>query len=162
MRIGHGYDVHQFAEGRPLVLGGVHIEHSVGLAGHSDADVLTHALMDALLSAARLGDIGELFPDTDSSFKNICSLTLLERVYEAITHAGFEIVDIDLTLALQEPKIAPYKTEIKATLAKHLRLKPEHIGFKATTTEGLGFVGKKEGAEAWAVVLLDDCLKSSN
>lgn len=155
MRIGHGYDVHAFAANRKLVLGGVHIPSELGLAGHSDADVLTHALMDALLSAARLPDIGQLFPDTAKEFEDIDSCKLLSAVAAKLKEKNFTIVDCDLTIAAEEPKLAPYKEAMRCRLAEVLNLSVEQIGLKATTTEGLGFVGRKEGICAWATVLLD-------
>jgi len=154
MRIGIGYDVHAFAGDRRLVLGGVEIEHDQGLAGHSDADVLAHALMDALLGAAREGDIGKLFPDTDPEFAGADSLELLARVADAVRAKGFEIVDADCVLVLERPKISPYRDAMRSNLALAMGIDAENVGLKATTTEGLGFEGRGEGVGAQAVVLL--------
>lgn len=154
MRIGIGYDVHAFAAGRPLVLGGVQIESERGLAGHSDADVLAHAVADALLGAAREGDIGRLFPDTDPEWEGADSLDLLARVASLIRDRNFRIVDVDSVLILERPRIAPYRDEMRANLARALDLPVECVGVKATTTEGLGFEGRGEGIGAQAVVLL--------
>lgn len=156
MRIGHGYDVHAFAEGRDLVLGGVRIDHPRGLLGHSDADVVAHALMDAILGAARLGDIGQLFPDSDPALEGADSMVLLAKVAQAIRERGMRLVDCDCTIAAQAPKLAPHKDEMRARMAAALGVGVEDVGIKATTTERLGFVGREEGIEAWAVVLLDD------
>lgn len=153
-RIGLGYDVHAFASGRPLVLGGVRIEHDRGLAGHSDADVLTHAVIDALLGAARLGDIGQLFPDDDPEFAGISSLELLERVRLRLVEAGATIDNIDAVVMAQKPKLAPYAEAMSAALAAVLRIDCRQINLKATTTEKLGFVGRQEGIAAQAVALL--------
>lgn len=154
LRIGNGYDVHELVEGRKLILGGVEIPHTRGLLGHSDADVLTHAIMDALVGAARLGDIGKLFPDTDPAFKDADSIKLLEKVGEEIRKLGFEIVDIDATLMAQEPKISPYRGQMRENVARALNLDVENVGIKATTTEKLGFVGRCEGMAASASALL--------
>ncbi len=156
MRIGHGYDVHAFCEGRPLILGGVHIPYELGLAGHSDADVLAHAIADAVLGAARMGDIGQLFPDTDPAYEGADSLVLLSRVADLVREQGFEIVDVDSTIAAQAPKMAPHRDAMRENLARALGLPVEHVGVKATTTEHLGFVGRKEGIEASAVALLEE------
>ena len=156
MRIGHGYDVHAFCEGRPLILGGVDVPCERGLAGHSDADVLAHAVADALLGAARAGDIGTLFPDTDPAYEGADSLVLLARVAELLRARGFEIVDVDATVAAQAPKLAPHREAMRANLARAMGIPVEHMGVKATTTEHLGFVGRKEGIEAFAVALIDD------
>lgn len=150
-----GYDVHAFVEGRPLVLGGVKIEHERGLVGHSDADVLVHALMDAILGAMRAGDIGEHFPDTDPSLADISSMTLLARVGELMREQGFRLVDADLVIALERPKIAPHREAMREALSGVLGVERCTIGLKATTTEGLGFTGREEGVAAWAVVLLE-------
>lgn len=155
MRIGHGYDVHQFAEGRRCILGGVDVPSDRGLLGHSDADVLAHAVADAVLGASRLGDIGKLFPDTDPAYEGADSLVLLARVAELVRSKGFEIVDVDSTVAAQAPKLAPYREQMRENLAAALGLSAENVGVKATTTEGLGFVGRKEGIAAWAVALLE-------
>ena len=156
MRIGHGYDVHAFCEGRPLILGGVDVPCDRGLAGHSDADVLAHAVADALLGAARAGDIGTLFPDTDPAYEGADSLVLLSRVADLLRGQGFEIVDVDATVAAQAPKLAPHREAMRANLARAMGIPVEHMGVKATTTEHLGFVGRKEGIEAFAVALIDD------
>lgn len=149
-----GYDVHAFAEGRPLVLGGVEIPFQRGLAGHSDADVLVHALMDALLGAARAGDIGQHFPDTDPAWAGASSLALLQRVSDIIEAQGWHVVDADCVLALELPKIAPFRDEMRTRIAASLGVPHDRIGLKATTTEGLGFTGRGEGIAAYAVVLL--------
>jgi len=155
MRIGIGYDVHAFAPDRELVLGGVHIPHTQGLLGHSDADVVVHAVADALLSAARMGDIGKLFPDTDPRYAGADSLDLLEHVVAAITQAGFSIVDIDCVIAAQVPKLSPYRDGMRANIAAACGLPVANVGLKATTTEHLGFVGREEGISAQAVALLE-------
>ncbi len=154
MRIGIGYDVHAFAEGRELILGGVHVPFDRGLAGHSDADVLAHALADALLGALREGDIGKLFPDTDPAYKDADSIVLLSHVGKLVSEKGWSIVDADCVLVLQDPKISPYRDEMRANLAAALSLPVESVGLKATTTEWLGFEGRGEGVGAQAVVLL--------
>jgi 2-C-methyl-D-erythritol 2,4-cyclodiphosphate synthase len=153
-RIGMGWDVHAFAEGRPLVLGGVTIPFDRGLLGHSDADVLCHALCDALLGAAALGDIGIHFPDSDPRYRGVSSLVLLEAVRDRIRQAGYSIVNVDVTVLAQKPKIAPYIAPMRRTLARILELAEEAVSVKATTTEGLGFVGRQEGIAACAVALL--------
>lgn len=156
MRIGHGYDVHAFAPDRKLILAGVTIDHELGLAGHSDADVVTHALMDALLGAAKLPDIGELFPDTDETYRGTDSIALLQEVAGLVRAKGYAIEDVDITIACQAPKLKPYKKDMAETLADALQFTSDRVGVKATTTEGLGFVGRKEGIAAWAVVLLGE------
>ena len=153
-RIGLGYDVHAFAEGRELIIGGVHIPYVKGLAGHSDADVLVHAIMDALVGALREGDIGKLFPDTDPAYEGADSLALLAEVGELVRAKGFAIVDIDSVLMLQAPKVAPYREQMRANIAGALRLPTECVGVKATTTEHLGYEGRGEGVTAQAVALL--------
>jgi len=155
LRIGIGYDVHAFAEGRALVLGGVEVPYGLGLAGHSDADVLVHALMDAILGAMRKGDIGRLFPDTDPAFAGISSLELLTRVGSTMAEGGFRLIDADTVLVLEHPRIAPYRHEMRARIAEALGVELERVGVKATTTEGLGFEGRGEGVGAQAVVLLE-------
>lgn len=155
MRIGLGYDVHAFSDGRRLVLGGVDIEHPQGLAGHSDADVLTHALMDALLGAVRGGDIGKLFPDTDPRFSGADSLRLLSEVYAVVVESGYRLEDADCVLVLEQPKISPYREQMRANLAAAMGVDVERVGIKATTTEKLGFEGRGEGVAAQAVVLLE-------
>ena len=154
LRIGHGYDVHQFAEGRRCVLGGVDIPYARGLLGHSDADVLAHALADAVLGAARLGDIGTLFPDTDPAYEGADSMVLLSRVAALVREHGFTILDVDCTVAAQAPKLSPHRAQMRANLALALGVDVEQVGVKATTTERLGFVGREEGIAAWAVALL--------
>ncbi|MDZ4180247.1 MAG: 2-C-methyl-D-erythritol 2,4-cyclodiphosphate synthase [Coriobacteriia bacterium] len=155
MRIGIGYDVHRFIEGRPLVLGGVEIPHDRGLDGHSDADVLAHALMDAIFGALRSGDIGHHFPDTDAAYRGVSSMLLLDRCATVMRGAGWRLVDADCTLVLELPKIAPFRDEMRAMLAGSLGVDISGIGVKATTTEGLGFTGRGEGIAAQVVVLLE-------
>jgi len=155
MRVGFGYDVHPLVEGRPLILGGVTIPFDKGLSGHSDADVIVHAVADALLGAAGLGDIGEHFPDTDETYKNISSLLLLKEVERKVGFEKLKIINIDITLVLQKPKISAYKKEMSKNLATSLFLTLDQINIKATTAESLGFVGKGEGAICYAVALLD-------
>lgn len=154
MRIGLGYDVHAFASGRKLVLGGVEIDHDRGLLGHSDADVLAHALADAVLGGLRAGDIGQHFPDTDARYKDADSLELLAHVARLAVDSGWRIEDADCVLALEQPKIAPYREQMRANLAASLGVELESVGVKATTTEQLGFTGRGEGVAAYAVVLL--------
>lgn len=154
-RVGVGYDVHGFAEGRRLVIGGVDVPCDRGLLGHSDADVLTHALMDAILGAMRAGDIGEHFPDTDPAYEGCSSIALLERVGLMMREGGWRLVDADAVLVLETPRIAPYRDAMRETMARALKVGPELIGLKATTTEGLGALGRGEGAAAQAVVLLE-------
>ena len=156
LRIGHGFDVHAFAEGRRLVLGGVDVPCERGLAGHSDADVLAHALMDAVLGAMRAGDIGKLFPDTDPAYEGANSLLLMARVADLARERGYRILDVDCTVAAQAPKLAPHREQMRARMAEALGVPVEAVGVKATTTERLGFVGREEGIAAWAVALLDD------
>lgn len=155
MRIGHGYDVHKLTEGRKLILGGVDIPYEKGLLGHSDADVLTHAIMDALLGAAALGDIGKLFPDNDPAYAGADSLVLLERVGERIAQAGYRVGNIDATILAQRPKLAPHIPQMRANLAARLELDVDQVSVKATTEEGLGFTGTGEGMAAHAVCLLE-------
>ena len=155
MRIGHGYDVHRLVEGRDLILGGVKIDSDKGLLGHSDADVLTHAVMDALLGAAGMGDIGGIFPDTDQRYKDANSLKLLKRVCRILKENLYEISNIDVTLIAQEPKIKPYISDIKKNLSLTCGIEQDKINIKATTEEGLGFTGALEGISAHAVCLLD-------
>lgn len=156
LHIGHGYDVHAFAEGRKLILGGVDIPHARGLDGHSDADVLAHALMDALLGAMRADDIGQLFPDTDPAYKGADSLVLLSHVAELAREKGYRILDVDCTVAAQAPKMAPHRQAMRENLAAAMGVDVGQVGVKATTTEHLGFVGREEGIAAWAVALLED------
>lgn len=155
MRIGQGFDFHGFAEGRKLVLGGVVIDYEFGLQGHSDADVLTHAVIDALLGAAALGDIGMHFPDTDPVHKDASSIEMLKIIVNAIESLGHSIINVDATVLAQEPKVGPYRASIVGNLAAALGLEPEQINVKATTTEGLGFIGRMEGIGASAVALID-------
>lgn len=154
LRIGQGVDFHQLTEGRDLWLGGVKIEHSKGAIGHSDADVLLHAICDALLGAACLGDIGKHFPDTDEKFKNIDSKILLAQTVELISKEGYCIINIDSTLCLEQPKIKPYVGQMQKTIANICGLSVKDVSIKATTTETMGFVGRQEGLMAYAVVLL--------
>ncbi|MBQ3067673.1 MAG: 2-C-methyl-D-erythritol 2,4-cyclodiphosphate synthase [Oscillospiraceae bacterium] len=154
MRIGHGYDVHRLVEGRKLILGGVNINYTKGLLGHSDADVLIHAIMDALLGATGLGDIGQHFPPSDDKFKDISSLNLLEQVTSLLKAQNFHIVNIDSTVILEEPKVSKYIQDMKTNIAKTLQCNVNLINIKATTEEGLGFTGAKEGIAAHAVVLI--------
>ena len=154
-RIGLGYDVHAFAEGRRLVIGGVDIPFDKGLDGHSDADVLVHAVMDALVGALRAGDIGKLFPDTDPAYKGADSIKLLEQVGELVRGEGWRIVDIDTVLMIQEPKMAPHRKQMRAHIAAALQIPVESVGVKATTTEWLGYEGRGEGVTAQAVALLE-------
>lgn len=155
MRIGHGYDVHRFAEGRDLILGGVKIPHDRGLLGHSDADVLTHAVMDALLGAAALGDIGLHFPDKDPSYLGVCSLTLLSRVGAMLEDKGYAISNIDATVIAEEPRLRPYIDRIRQKIADALGIDIDRVSVKATTEEGLGFTGERLGIAAHAVCLIE-------
>ena len=155
LRIGHGYDVHRLVEGRRLILGGVDIPWEKGLLGHSDSDVLVHAIMDALTGAARLGDIGKLFPDTDPAYADIYSLKLLREVGRLLSEKGFAVVNIDATLLAQAPKVGPYRPRMAANVAEALGIDPEQVNIKATTEEGLGFTGDGSGMAAHAVVLLE-------
>lgn len=154
-RIGLGYDVHAFAEGRKLILGGVDIPFEKGLDGHSDADVLVHAIMDALVGAMRAGDIGKLFPDTDPAYEGADSIKLLEHVGNLVREKGWAIVDIDSVLVIQDPKISPHREQMRANIAQALQIPVDNIGVKATTTEWLGYEGRGEGASAQAVALLE-------
>lgn len=153
-RIGFGYDVHRLEEGIPFWLGGVEIAHSKGAVGHSDADVLIHAICDAMLGAAALGDIGQHFPDKDPSYKGISSLILLERCLELLRSDGYEIGNIDSTICLQHPKVLPYVNKMRETLSARLGISAKQVSVKATTEEQLGFTGKEEGVSAYAVVLI--------
>jgi 2-C-methyl-D-erythritol 2,4-cyclodiphosphate synthase len=155
LRIGMGYDVHAFAKGRKLVLGGVQIEHDRGLLGHSDADVLTHALMDAILGAMRAGDIGEHFPDTDPAYRGADSLELLRHVGVMMREAGWTLVDADCVIVAQAPRLSPHRESMRERLAKSLGVEVDAIGVKSTTTERLGFAGREEGIGAYAVALLE-------
>ena len=157
LRTGIGYDVHALSDGRKLIIGGVDIPHSKGLEGHSDADVLTHAIADALLGALRLGDIGKLFPDTDPAYAGANSLQLLSQVASYVRSEGYEIIDVDSVIAAQEPKLSPYRERMRENLAQAMSVALGSIGVKATTTEHLGFEGRKEGISASAVCLLGRC-----
>lgn len=154
MRAGIGYDVHKLTENRDLIIGGIKIPYEKGLLGHSDADVLTHAIMDALLGALAMGDIGKHFPDTDNKYKNISSLLLLERVRELIEEKGYQISNIDSTIIAQRPKLSPYIEQIKVKLSQTLRISEDKLNIKATTEEGLGFTGEGLGISAQAVCIL--------
>lgn len=154
MRIGHGYDAHGFVSGRPLILGGVHIPNDKGLAAHSDGDAVIHALCDALLGAAALGDIGQHFPDTDQSFENIDSRLLLRHVASLLQECGYSVVNADITILVQAPKMAPHIDSMRTNLAADLGIDITAINIKASTTENMGFVGRREGVVAYAVALL--------
>lgn len=154
IRIGQGYDVHRLTEGRKLILGGVDIPHEKGLLGHSDADVLTHAVCDALLGAAALGDIGKNFPDTDNKYKGINSLLLLSEVGKKLDAEGYCVNNIDATVIAQAPKISPFIEEMRENIANSLGISVDEVSIKATTEEGLGFTGNKEGISAMAVALI--------
>ena len=154
MRIGHGYDVHRLVEGRALILGGVHIPFEKGLLGHSDADVLTHALMDALLGAAALGDIGHLFPDNDDRYAGADSILLLREVARIVRDRGYAVGNVDCTILAQRPKLAPYIPEMRERLAEAMDVETDQVSVKATTEEGLGFTGEGTGIAAHAVALL--------
>ena len=155
MRIGQGYDVHRLTEGRKLIIGGVEIPYEKGLDGHSDADVLLHAIMDALLGAAALGDIGLLFPDTDEQFSGADSLKLLQKVKDVLDEKGYSICNIDATVIVQEPKLRPYIDFMRQNIAEALKIDVSQVSVKATTEEHLGFTGRKEGIAAQAIVLID-------
>lgn len=156
MRVGHGYDAHRFGADRPLVLGGVRVPHDQGLIAHSDGDVLVHALCDALLGAAALGDIGRHFPDTDPAYAAIDSRILLRRVVEALAGRGLRVLNADATVVAQRPRLAAHVAAMQANLAQDLRVDCGQVNVKATTTEGMGFTGRGEGIAAYAVVLLGD------
>lgn len=158
-RIGHGYDVHKLVEGRRLILGGVEIDHKLGLLGHSDADVLLHAISDALLGAAALGDIGCLFPDNDPKYEGADSLILLSEVVRHVREHGFEISNIDATILAQKPKLRPFIDAMRQRISTAIGLPVDKISIKATTEEGLGFTGTEEGIAAHAVCLIYECLK---
>ena len=157
LRIGHGYDVHRLTEGRALILGGVTIPYEKGLLGHSDADVLTHAVMDALLGAAALGDIGHLFPDSDDAYAGADSVALLRRVTAVLRECGFVPVNVDGTVLAQRPKLAPYVPEMRRNLAQAMGLDVSCVSVKATTEEALGFTGREEGMASHAVALIEKC-----
>jgi 2-C-methyl-D-erythritol 4-phosphate cytidylyltransferase/2-C-methyl-D-erythritol 2,4-cyclodiphosphate synthase len=159
MRIGHGYDVHRLTEGRKLILGGVEIPYEKGLLGHSDADVLTHALMDALLGAAALGDIGQLFPDSDPRYAGADSVELLREVCRILRNAGYGVVNTDSTVIAQRPKLASYIPAMRGKLSEAMRVAPDCVSVKATTEEGLGFSGEGLGIAAHAVVLIEKTQK---
>ena len=153
-RIGNGYDVHRLVEGRKLILGGVNIPHSLGLDGHSDADVLCHALCDSLLGASGAGDLGKHFPDTDDQWKGVSSLVLLEETEKIVAARGYQITNIDSTIVAQQPKLAPHIQAMTSNISKCLKIQSDQVNIKATTTENLGFTGREEGISAYAVVLL--------
>ena len=153
--IGLGYDTHRLVEGRPLILGGVRIEHDLGLAGHSDADVLTHAIIDAVLGAAGLGDIGAHFPDTDERWRDADSIALLRHVAALVDGEGLRVVNVDATIVLEAPKIGAHREAMRARLAEALGLEARRVNVKATTGEGMGFVGRAEGAAAMAIAALE-------
>lgn len=155
MRIGHGYDVHKFAENRKCIIGGVVIPYEMGLLGHSDADVLLHAIADAVLGAAAMGDIGHLFPDTDAAFKNADSLILLEKTVSAVKAKGYRIGNIDATVIAQAPKMAPHIVKMRANIARACDMDIDFVSVKATTEEGLGFTGTKQGIAAHAVCIIE-------
>ena len=155
MRIGHGYDVHRLVEGRNLILGGVDIPYERGLLGHSDADVLTHAVMDALLGAAALGDIGQHFPDQDPAYEGADSLKLLDHVMILLRQQGWSVANLDATILAQRPKLAPYLPQMRSNLASRMGISPDQVNIKATTEEGLGFTGSGDGIAAHAVCLLE-------
>ena len=157
LRIGQGYDVHQLVEGRKLIMGGVDIPHTRGLLGHSDADVLAHAVADALLGGVRGGDIGKLFPDTDPAYEGADSMKLLAAVAGFVRERGYEIIDVDSVIAAQAPKLSPYRDQMRENLARAMGISPENVGVKATTTEHLGFEGREEGIAATAVAILVRC-----
>ena len=157
LRIGQGYDVHQLVGGRKVLMGGVDIPHTRGLLGHSDADVLAHAVADALLGGVRGGDIGKLFPDTDPAYEGADSMKLLAAVAGFVRDRGYEILDVDSVVAAQAPKLSPYRDQMRENLARAMGISPENVGVKATTTEHLGFEGREEGISATAVALLVRC-----
>ncbi len=161
MRVGMGYDVHQLVEGRKLILGGVDIPHETGLLGHSDADVLIHAVMDALLGAAALGDIGKHFPDTEKAYEGISSMKLLARVGELLAQESYLIENIDVTVVAQKPKLRPYIAQMEQNLANALSLQKNQVNIKATTEEGLGFTGSRQGMSAYAVCALSSIYEGS-
>ena len=159
MRIGQGYDVHQLVAGRDLILGGVKIPHHLGLKGHSDADVLLHAICDACLGAAALGDIGQHFPDSDPLYRGIDSRKLLRHVHDLLDARDWRVVNLDSTIVAQAPKLAPHIPRMVENIAADLDIKPSHVNVKATTTEKLGFAGREEGIAAYAVVLLERAIR---
>jgi 2-C-methyl-D-erythritol 2,4-cyclodiphosphate synthase len=153
-RIGNGYDVHRLINGRKLILGGVEIPYSLGLDGHSDADVLCHALCDSLIGASAAGDLGKYFPDNDKKWKDISSLVLLKKSYNLVIERGYKIANIDTTIVAQQPKLSPYIESMITNISETLTINPNQVNIKATTTESLGFAGREEGIAAYAVVLL--------
>lgn len=155
LRIGHGYDVHRLTEGRALILGGVTVPYEKGLEGHSDADVLLHAVMDALLGAATLGDIGALFPDTDEAYRGASSVALLREVGRRLAAAGYGVVNIDAVVLAQRPKLSPYREQMRENIASALEIDVSRVSVKATTEEGLGFTGRGEGMAAHAAALIE-------
>jgi 2-C-methyl-D-erythritol 2,4-cyclodiphosphate synthase len=155
VRIGQSTDIHAFIEGRPLILGGVTIEHPMGLLGHSDADVLLHAICEAIIGAMGLGDIGKHFPDTDPSYKGISSMILLEKTWQLMNSEGYQLVNLDSLILIEKPKIAPYIEEMKRNISSALRCDDRQVNVKATRGEKLGFVGRQEGVMAQAIVLLE-------
>ncbi len=156
MRVGIGFDAHRFKEGRPLIIGGIRIEHDKGLEGHSDADVLIHALIDALLGAAALGNIGEHFPDNDPQYKDISSLLLLEKTSDLIRDKGYDIANIDAVVILEEPRLEKYREQMQSEIGNTLNISPEKINVKAKTTEKMGFTGNKEGIAVMATLMLEE------
>lgn len=154
LRIGFGYDAHRLVEGRPLILGGVEIPHAFGLEGHSDADVLVHAVIDAIIGALGMGDIGQHFPDTDPTYKDASSLGMLKTVMAWVKRDGFRLNNLDAGIVAEEPRLAPYISDMRQRLAEVLEGSSDHVNIKATTTEGMGFTGRREGIEAFAVVSL--------
>ncbi|MDP2210685.1 MAG: 2-C-methyl-D-erythritol 2,4-cyclodiphosphate synthase [Candidatus Aquicultor sp.] len=156
MRVGTGFDVHRFVAGRPLVLGGVEVPFEFGLEGHSDADVLTHAIIDAMFGATAAGDLGRYFPDTDSAFKDISSIALLQDAVRILGDKGFRLVNIDVTVVLELPKLAPFRERMREVISAAAGLEVSRVSVKATTTEGLGFTGRGEGVAAQAVVLVEE------
>ncbi len=154
VRVGFGFDVHRMVKDRKLVLGGVNIDYEYGLLGHSDADCLVHAVCDALLGALGIGDIGDMFPDSDPEYKDVKSLFFLKRIKDILKESGFSILNIDTTLVMEKPKISPYKDAMRANIANALEIDAKIVNIKATTTEGLGFEGRKEGVSAYAVATL--------
>ena len=162
MRIGMGYDVHRLIRGRKLVLGGVAIPFKKGLLGHSDADVLVHAVCDALLGAAGLGDIGLHFPDTDPEYKDVSSIKILAKTYKLVSGKKFKIINLDSTIFAEAPKLSPYTEEMKKNIARTIEIEPECVNIKATTFEGLGMIGKGEGIGAMCVVLIQSLKKTNN
>lgn len=156
MRIGQSEDIHRLIEGRDLILGGVKIRSDLGLLGHSDADVLTHAIIEALIGAMGLGDIGKHFSDKDDRYKDISSLVLLDKTYEMLCERGYKVINVDALVMIEKPKLAPYIARMQRNIASHLHIDVTNINIKATCAEGLGFIGERKGAKAQAVVLIDE------